>query len=119
MSNAIQYGGSPPHITLGATRLTNDTIKFWVKDNGKGLTPDEQEKLFRQFSRLKNDNKVKGHGLGLSICKRIVERLGGTVAVESIQGEGSTFSFTLPAELPAGHSKKNDSAHNQRESARV
>jgi len=74
-------------------------IRFWVRDNGKGLTLEEQARLFTPFTRL-NQVQTKGHGLGLSIVKRIVEKCGGEVGVESIVGQGSTFYFTLPTASP-------------------
>lgn len=97
ISNAIKYGGKPPRVELGAIR-EGDQVRFWVRDNGSGLSPDDQAKLFTEFTRLA-DIRVAGHGLGLSIVKRIVEKLGGTVGVDSagIPGQGCTFSFTLPA----------------------
>jgi signal transduction histidine kinase/DNA-binding response OmpR family regulator len=96
LSNAIKYGGQPPCLELGATDLGNGTIRFWIRDNGQGLTPEQQGRLFTPFTRL-NQVRAQGHGLGLSIVKRIVEKLGGEVGVESEEGKGSTFSFTLPA----------------------
>jgi signal transduction histidine kinase/CheY-like chemotaxis protein len=96
LSNAIKYGGQPPCIELGATPLDNGMIRFWMRDNGQGLTPEQQSRLFTPFTRL-NQVRAQGHGLGLSIVKRIVEKLGGNVGVESEEGKGSTFSFTLPA----------------------
>lgn len=98
LSNAIKYGGRPPVVELGATIETDSIVRFWVKDNGLGLSLIEQSQLFTPFTRL-SSLKVEGHGLGLSIVRRIVEKLGGEVGIESagIPGEGSTFSFTLPA----------------------
>lgn len=98
LSNAIKYGGRPPRIELGAEALDNGFLRFWVQDNGHGLTDEEQERLFVPFTQL-NQAHTSGHGLGLSIVRRIVERLGGQVAVEStgIPGEGTRFSFTLAA----------------------
>jgi len=98
ISNAIKYGNSPPHIELGATPQSNGTVCFWIKDNGAGLTPEEQARLFTPFTRL-SEARAQGHGLGLSIVRRIIEKLGGTVGVESkgVPGQGSTFSFTLTA----------------------
>jgi PAS domain S-box-containing protein len=96
ISNAIKYGGDPPYVQLGATKEQNHIVRFWVRDNGTGLSLQDQARLFRPFTQL-DQVRAKGHGLGLSIVKRIVERLGGTVGVESELGQGSVFSFTLPA----------------------
>lgn len=97
LSNAIKYGGTPPQIDIGATPLDNGKIQFWVRDNGQGITPENQPKLFSEHSRLNKENAATGHGLGLSIVKRIAKKLGGDVGVESDIGQGSTFYFTLPA----------------------
>ena len=95
LSNGIKYGGEPPVLELGAGPHSDGMLRFWVKDNGTGLTPDDQQILFTEFARL-NEVRAKGHGLGLSIVLRIVSKLGGQVGVESQVGEGSTFYFTLP-----------------------
>jgi signal transduction histidine kinase len=125
VSNAVKYGGRPeqgisPRIELGygtaepdgsgqmrpATPFTHDVtvpaagsgdhsfVRFWVRDNGGGLTPSEQERLFTPFTRLRQVG-TKGHGLGLSVVRRIVEKLGGEVSLASAVGKGSVFSFTL------------------------
>jgi PAS domain S-box-containing protein len=96
ISNAIKYGGWPPRVELGATQQPDGMVRFWVRDNGSGLTPQEQERLFTPFTRL-DQYRAKGHGLGLSIVLRIVERLGGQVGVDSQAGRGSVFWFTLPS----------------------
>ncbi len=101
ISNAIKYGGRPPRVELGATEQLDQTsgqavVRFWVRDNGSGISPEAQGRLFTPFTRL-DQVSVKGHGLGLSIVRRIVEKLGGEVGVESQEGQGSVFSFTLPA----------------------
>ena len=100
IGNAIKYGGTPPEIHVGAMPVPGGFVRYWVSDNGNGLSPDEQARLFQKFERL-GQNKVDGHGLGLTIIKTVVERLGGTVSVTSsgIPGEGSTFSFTLPSAM--------------------
>jgi two-component system sensor histidine kinase/response regulator len=95
MSNALKYGGCPPRVELGARVGEDGTVRFWIRDNGRGLTPEEQARLFTPFTRL-DQVSAKGHGLGLSIARRIVEKMGGQVGVESEMGQGSTFSFTLP-----------------------
>jgi PAS domain S-box-containing protein len=110
LSNALKYGGEPPQVEIGAMRLaTNgrDKVRFWVQDNGDGLTPEEQGKLFAQFERL-NQTRAEGHGLGLSIVQRIMDKLGGDVGVESQVGEGSRFWFTLPAAAEFGSRETED-----------
>jgi signal transduction histidine kinase len=96
ISNAIKYGGEPPRVELGATLRPNQTVTFWVSDNGKGLSDEEKERLFMPFTQLKKV-RAKGSGLGLSIVRRIITRLDGEVGVRSEPGTGSTFFFTLPA----------------------
>ncbi len=119
LSNALKYGGPQPRVELGYTILDSEswllntgnsvlsnqlpvtTIKFWVRDYGPGIPVEQQRNLFKPFTQL-GQVRAQGHGLGLSIVRRIVEKLGGQVSVESIMGEGSTFSFTLPlaGEIP-------------------
>jgi signal transduction histidine kinase len=94
LSNAIKYGGKPPRLELGAQVQAGGLVRFWVRDNGLGIPPEDQSRLFSRFVRLDPD-RAKGHGLGLSIVRRIVERLGGHVEVESKEGQGSTFAFSL------------------------
>jgi signal transduction histidine kinase len=95
LSNALKYGGDPPRIDVGGALLDDGDVRFWVKDNGMGLTPEQQEQLFAPLTQL-GQPQVKGQGLGLSIVKRIVTKLGGQVSVESEVGHGSTFGFSLP-----------------------
>ncbi|MEW5871733.1 MAG: hybrid sensor histidine kinase/response regulator [Chloroflexota bacterium] len=103
ISNAIKYGGNPekgisPLIELGfdeAVISPAGHIRFWVHDNGSGLSLEQQQQLFTPFERLHN-LRAKGHGLGLSIVRRIIEKLGGQVGLESAPGQGSLFYFTLP-----------------------
>jgi PAS domain S-box-containing protein len=102
LSNALKYGGSPPQVEVGfdvtseaVDKFPNFQVRFWVRDNGTGLTPEEQGRLFTPFTRL-DQARARGHGLGLSIVRRIVEKLRGRVGVESEVGWGSIFWFTLP-----------------------
>ncbi len=97
ISNGLKYGGRPPRLILGATPQSNGSIRFWIQDNGRGVTPAAQSTLFTEFTRL-NEVRAQGYGLGLSIVRRIIEKLGGQVGVESqgIPGQGSLFYFTLP-----------------------
>lgn len=97
ISNAVKYGGTPPVIELGSDILTDNKVKIWIKDNGKGLSEEESAILFNKFTRL-DILRAEGHGLGLSIVKRIIEKLNGEVGVDSknVPGEGCTFYFILP-----------------------
>jgi len=99
ISNGIKYGGEPPRLELGAEAPSPGWVRFWVRDNGHGLSPEDQARLFTPFTRLEQV-RARGHGLGLSIVRRIVEKLGGQVGVESQIGRGSTFFFTLPGAEP-------------------
>jgi len=100
LTNGLKYGGRPPVLELGYDLLENNMARFWVKDNGAGFSTDKPEKLFAPLSRLTAGDYQSGHGLGLSIVRRIVERLGGKVGVESKLGSGSCFYFTLPLVAP-------------------
>jgi PAS domain S-box-containing protein len=95
LSNALKYGGQPLRVELGATVQPDGMVCFWMHNNGPSLTPEEQAQLFTPFTKLEH-GRDKGHGLGLSIVRRIVEKLGGQVGVESKVGRGSVFTFTLP-----------------------
>lgn len=97
VSNGLKYGGPRPQLHLGFTPLpAENQVRFWIRDHGPGLTPDEAQRLFTPFTRL-HSARASGHGLGLTIVQRIITRLGGQVGVESTPGTGSTFFFTLPA----------------------
>ncbi|MEZ4669432.1 MAG: hybrid sensor histidine kinase/response regulator [Anaerolineae bacterium] len=94
LSNGLKYGGTPPRLQLGADYTDDGNVRFWVADNGAGLTPEEQVTLFTEFTRL-DKVRAQGHGLGLSIVRRIMDKLGGKAGVES-SGAGSLFFFALP-----------------------
>ncbi len=96
ISNGLKYGGSPPRLEMGSTIFEDGAICFWVKDNGAGLTELERMAVFNPPSHT-GILRVQGHGLGLSIVRRIVEKLNGSVFVESQPGAGSQFGFILPA----------------------
>lgn len=101
ISNAIKYGGKPPRVELGfdlnykKSPSGRSMARFWVRDNGKGIAFADQSQLFTQFTRL-DQMRAEGHGLGLSIVARILDKLGGEYGVESEPGRGSLFFFTLP-----------------------
>ncbi len=93
LTNGLKYGGKPPYLEIGMVEK-EDTVRFWIKDNGPGLEQESIDKLFTQFTRL--NVPVEGHGLGLSIVRQIIEKLGGEAGVESQFGAGCLFYFTLP-----------------------
>lgn len=98
IGNALRYrGAASPEIEIGAER-DGDKWRFFVRDNGIGIGPEYQEEIFGIFKRLHTSSEYPGTGMGLAICKRIVERTGGKIWLESSLGTGSTFYFTLPAE---------------------
>ncbi|MBN2637626.1 MAG: PAS domain-containing protein [Bacteroidales bacterium] len=95
IANAIKYGGKPPVVEIGFDD-EGDRILYWVKDNGKGLSAEEIQSLFTEFKRLERHSKeVSGHGLGLSIVQRIIDRFEGETGVISDGKTGCTFYFTL------------------------
>jgi signal transduction histidine kinase len=95
ISNALKYGGDPTCIELGADEEKDGFVRFWIRDNGQGINDDQKERLFKPFTQLQQIH-LTGNGLGLSIVRRIIEKLGGQVGVESSPGAGSLFYFTLP-----------------------
>jgi signal transduction histidine kinase len=96
ISNAIKYGGTPPVIEIGSETLNDQRVKYWIRDNGKGLSQADMNLLFNKFTRL-DTLRAEGNGLGLSIVKRIIEKLNGEAGVESknIAGQGCCFYFIL------------------------
>ena len=99
LSNALKFSGErTPQIEVGG-RTTEEGHLFWVKDNGVGITAQNIPRVFEIFRRL--DYGTEGTGIGLTICKRIVENHGGRIWAESEPGKGSTFFFTLPHQAVA------------------
>jgi signal transduction histidine kinase len=95
ISNAIKYRlpERPPQIHISAEQ-TGQHCLVSVRDNGIGIDPNHAKRIFGVFKRLHGED-IPGTGIGLAICKRIVEKHGGNIWVESKPGEGSTFRFTL------------------------
>ena len=96
IGNAIKFRSEePPRISVTAERQADEWV-FSVQDNGIGIPPEHKDSIFQVFERLHSHEEYPGSGIGLAVCKRIVERHGGRIWVESIPGEGSTFCFTIP-----------------------
>jgi PAS domain S-box-containing protein len=97
ISNAIKFrGDAPPQVRI-ESRFDNGGWRVSVRDNGIGIRPEEARQLFQPFKRLHSHDRYPGSGIGLAVCKRIVERHQGRIWVEPNDGAGCTFHFTLPA----------------------
>ncbi|MBE0431495.1 MAG: PAS domain S-box protein [Dehalococcoidia bacterium] len=95
IGNAIKFRREePPHVYISALRRQN-VVTFSVKDNGIGIDPQHSQSVFEIFRRLHTKEEYPGTGMGLAICKKIVERHGGHISVQSQPGQGSTFHFTI------------------------
>jgi two-component system, chemotaxis family, sensor kinase Cph1 len=101
IGNAIKFHGKDaPEISVRAEKTGSQWL-FSVSDNGIGIAPEQAEHIFVVFQRLHTRTEYPGNGIGLAICKKIVEHCGGKIWVEAQAGHGSIFKFTLPCECPA------------------
>jgi len=99
IGNALKFHrtGVPPRVEISSSALDDGTVEISVRDNGIGIPSQYAEQVFAMFKRLHAREEYEGTGIGLAVCKKIVERHGGHISVESSPGEGSTFHITLPA----------------------
>jgi light-regulated signal transduction histidine kinase (bacteriophytochrome) len=96
LGNALKFRtDAPPRVQVAADERDGQWV-FSVRDNGIGIAPEYTDRIFRLFQRLHSREQYPGTGMGLAVCKRIVERHGGRIWVESQPGHGSTFYFSLP-----------------------
>jgi signal transduction histidine kinase len=104
LTNALKYSPASCPVEIGVT-LEDRQARVWVRDQGPGLAPDQQPRIFERFYRAPGIEVQSGTGIGLGlglyICRTIMEQQGGQVGVESTPGQGSTFWFTLPVGCPA------------------
>jgi PAS domain S-box-containing protein len=109
LSNAIKFTPYEGCIDILA-QIEEGTLKITVQDNGIGISPEEQEKIFNAFSQVEHfeTRKAGGTGLGLSICKKLAEHMGGSIALESEPGKGSCFTLLLPVEQQSGGKQEMD-----------
>jgi signal transduction histidine kinase len=100
IANGVKYqpkdDSHKPLIRIWCQPAANDMVRINITDNGIGIKPEFQQAIFIMFKRLHSKNEYEGTGIGLAVCKKIVERNGGQIGVESEYGKGSTFWFTLP-----------------------
>jgi signal transduction histidine kinase len=114
LSNAIKFT-EKGKVEFGYKQESEKTLLFWVKDTGIGLSQDDYDKIFERFRQVNDSSNrlYEGTGLGLTISKSLIELLGGKMWVESEQGKGSVFYFTLPYEYKTGEKHKNSKPVNE------
>lgn len=96
LENASKFSKTETKIQIGARR-DGEFVQFWVQDNGPGIPPSEHKRIFEKFARIKGKERTSGLGIGLAFCRMAVAAHGGTIWVESEEGKGAKFLFTLPA----------------------
>ena len=97
ISNAVKFRRDDSHPEIKISWVENENFfEFAIKDNGIGIDPEYKNRIFVIFQRLHARTEYEGTGIGLAICQKIVQRLGGKIWVDSELGEGATFHFTLP-----------------------
>jgi signal transduction histidine kinase/tetratricopeptide (TPR) repeat protein len=97
ISNGVKFKGEEDPVVMVTCKKEAGKIIFSIKDNGIGIALADQKKVFEMFKRLHTRGKYEGTGIGLATCKKIVQKDGGSIWIESVEGEGTTFFFSMPA----------------------
>jgi two-component system, NtrC family, sensor kinase len=106
IANGLKYNkAAKPTVHVGVSMADEADVVFSIKDNGIGIAPENHEKIFSMFRRLHTQDEYEGTGIGLAFCTRIVNTYGGQIWLESAEGEGTTFFFTLPKAFPYAEKK--------------
>jgi light-regulated signal transduction histidine kinase (bacteriophytochrome) len=99
IDNGIKYNQSPQPVITISMKEEDEAWQFSVEDNGIGIQPEFYERIFKIFQRLHNEREYSGTGIGLAICKRIIENHEGKIWVESVPGKGTSFFFTISKDI--------------------
>ena len=101
IANGLKYNkAAKPTVHVGVNMTDEADVVFSIKDNGIGIAPENHEKIFSMFRRLHTQDEYEGTGIGLAFCTRIVNTYGGQIWLDSAEGQGTTFFFTLPKAFP-------------------
>jgi signal transduction histidine kinase len=112
LANALKFhGDQPPHVSVTAQRTDDDMWLFSVADNGIGIAPEYAERIFVIFQRLHGKEVYPGTGIGLAMCRKIIEYHGGTIWLDTTVQTGTRFCFTLPAQSTPQHEQNNEDGH--------
>ena len=100
LENAYKYTSKVSSVSIGVAVISPQDVEVWVQDNGPGLTKGKEEDIFRKFERGQKEGAISGVGLGLTICRAIIEAHGGKISGRTMAGGGARFTFTLPRGIP-------------------